>query len=155
VICVFAREYRITEHMCRCVASCNNLYFATLLQFCLSLHPRSREDKSANPERLSIDNRQLSACPVLEGEERLRLLNYQNNNIQAISNVANLPNLIFLDLYNNSIKAMTGLQTVTQLRVLMLGKNKISKVLICLRFVLLFPSLDLIMLFISLKALKT
>ena len=92
---------------------------------------------------------------MLEGEERLRLLNYQNNNIQAISNVANLPNLIFLDLYNNSIKAMTGLQTVTQLRVLMLGKNKISKVSICLRFVLLFPSLNLIIFFISLKALKT
>jgi leucine-rich repeat-containing protein 49 len=77
---------------------------------------------------LSIDNRQLTACPVLEGEERLRLLNYQNNNIQTITNVGNLPNLIFLDLYNNSIKSMMGLQTVTQLRVLMLGKNKISKV---------------------------
>jgi len=97
--------------------------------------PRSREDKSANPERLSIDNRQLSACPVLEGEERLRLLNYQNNNIQTISNVGNLPNLIFLDLYNNSIKALTGLQTVTQLRVLMLGKNKISKVPLCMHVV--------------------
>jgi len=102
-----------------------------------SLHPRSREDKSANPERLSIDNRQLSACPVLEGEERLRLLNYQNNNIQTISNVGNLPNLIFLDLYNNSIKALTGLQSVTQLRVLMLGKNKISKVPLCIHVVFL------------------
>ncbi len=99
---------------------------------------RSREDKSANPERLSIDNRQLTACPVLEGEERLRLLNYQNNNIQTISNVSNLPNLIFLDLYNNSIKSLTGLQSVTQLRVLMLGKNKISQV-VSVIFVCLFP----------------
>jgi Leucine-rich repeat (LRR) protein len=98
---------------------------ALIRHFC-----RTREDKAANPERLSVDNRQLTMCPLLEGEERLRLLNYQNNNIQAISNVGNLPNLIFLDLYNNSIKSMAGLQSVTQLRVLMLGKNKISKVLI-------------------------
>ena len=102
---------------------------------CSQLHFRSREDKSANPERLSVDNRQLTACPILEGEERLRLLNYQNNNIQAISNVGNLPNLIFLDLYNNSIKSMTGLLAVTQLRVLMLGKNKISKVAVHFRLI--------------------
>lgn len=109
-------------HRCACPLLC--AVAAAHTRLCC----RSREDKSANPERLSIDNRQLVACPVLEGEERLRLLNYQNNNIQTISNVSNLPNLIFLDLYNNSIKSLTGLQSVAQLRVLMLGKNKISKV---------------------------
>ena len=108
------------SQVCLSPASCPHVYSPPRF--------RSREDKNANPERLSVDNRQLTACPVLEGEDRLRLLNYQNNNIQAITNVGNLPNLIFLDLYNNSIKCMTGLQAVTQLRVLMLGKNKISKV---------------------------
>ena len=99
---------------------------------------------------------------ILEGEERLRLLNYQNNGIQAIqlqlqklrklqklqksqklqkklqsynyqnsgiqaiSNLHNLPHLIFLDLYNNQIKRISGLEDVPTLRVLMLGKNHLE-----------------------------
>jgi leucine-rich repeat-containing protein 49 len=43
-------------------------------------------------------------CPILEGEQRLRLLNFQNNSIALISNLRNLPELIFLDLYNNQIQ---------------------------------------------------
>jgi leucine-rich repeat-containing protein 49 len=39
--------------------------------------------------------------PLLEGEERLRLLNLQHNHITKIENLVSLPNLIFLDLYNN------------------------------------------------------
>ena len=49
---------------------------------------------------------------MLEGKERLRLLNYQNNAIPAIRNLHGLPNLIFLDLYNNGIERITGLQPV-------------------------------------------
>ena len=78
---------------------------------------RSAEEKRVNPERLNLDRRNLTVwifedmpfnnceqmCPILEGEHRLRLLNYQNNAITEISNVDNLPDLIFLDLYNNQI----------------------------------------------------
>ena len=41
-------------------------------------------------------------------EQRLRLLNFQNNNIRLIQNLENLPNLIFLDLYNNKITTLEG-----------------------------------------------
>jgi hypothetical protein len=39
------------------------------------------------------DRRKLTSCPILEGEERLRLLNYQNNYITKVENLDNLPNL--------------------------------------------------------------
>ena len=48
---------------------------------------RSPAEKLADPERLNLDRRGLTGCPVLEGEERLRLLNYQNNAIVAIGNL--------------------------------------------------------------------
>lgn len=61
-----------------------------------------------NPERLNLDRRNLFNCPRLEEEESLRLLNYQNNNISVITNVENLPQLIFLDFYNNNLRSLDG-----------------------------------------------
>eukprot|EP00164_Ancoracysta_twista_P003825 GFYU01005132.1.p1 GENE.GFYU01005132.1~~GFYU01005132.1.p1 ORF type:complete len:761 (+),score=193.01 GFYU01005132.1:205-2487(+) len=89
---------------------------------------RSPQERTASPERLNLDRRKLTVCPVLEGEERLRLLNYQNNLITKIDHLRNLPNLIFLDLYNNQIKMISNLECVPTLRVLMLGKNHIEKI---------------------------
>lgn len=62
---------------------------------------RKPSERASNPERLNLDKRELSHMPLLEGEERLRLLNLQHNSIQKIENLVSLPNLIFLDLYNN------------------------------------------------------
>ena len=45
---------------------------------------RTPDERARNPERLNLDRRQLDVCPLLECEHRLRLLNYQNNNIQII-----------------------------------------------------------------------
>lgn len=82
-------------------------------------------------------------CPLIEGEEKLKLLNFQYNQITSIDNLMNLPNLIFLDLYNNKItvcktivklsfsimpQKICNLEYVPSLRVLMLGKNNISKI---------------------------
>lgn len=90
---------------------------------------RTPEERLRNPERLNLDRRQLEVCPLLEQEQRLRLLNFQNNNIRCIQNLENLPNLIFLDLYNNKIASLEGpLSTVKGLRVLMAGKNKITNI---------------------------
>ncbi len=90
---------------------------------------RTPEERARNPERLNLDRRQLEMCPLLEQEQRLRLLNFQNNNIRVIQNLENLPNLIFLDLYNNKIASLDGpLSTVKGLRVLMAGKNKIGAI---------------------------
>ena len=89
---------------------------------------RTKDERDANPERLNLDRRQLQSCAVLQGEERVRLLNYQNNMISEIRNIFNLPNLIFLDLYNNQIKKIANLENVPTLRVLMLGKNCLEKI---------------------------
>lgn len=88
---------------------------------------RSPEKRAINPERLNLDRRHLTVCPVLKSEERIRLLNYQNNYIVEIQNLQHLPNLIFLDLYNNCIQHLSpDLDYVPTLRVLMLGKNRIK-----------------------------
>ena len=90
---------------------------------------RTPEERQRNPERLNLDRRQLDVCPILEMEQRLRLLNFQNNNIRCIQNLANLPNLIFLDLYNNKLMSLEGpVSVVVGLRVLMAGKNRIKAI---------------------------
>ena len=90
---------------------------------------RSRAARDANPERLNLDRRKLVQCPILESEERIRLLNYQNNKIKTIGNLDNLRNLIFLDLYNNHITSLNSdLSGCHTLRVLMLGKNRIGEI---------------------------
>lgn len=62
---------------------------------------RKPSERNMNPERLNLDKRELPHMPLLEGEERLRLLNLQHNHITKIENLVSLPSLIFLDLYNN------------------------------------------------------
>jgi hypothetical protein len=39
---------------------------------------RSAAERASNPERLNLDRRQLTCCPILKHEDRVRLLNYQN-----------------------------------------------------------------------------
>ena len=89
---------------------------------------RLPEEKAANPDRLNLDRRRLTICPILEGEENLRLLNFQHNSIARIQHLSSLRRLIFLDLYDNRIEEISGLSTLSSLRVLMLGKNRISKI---------------------------
>lgn len=89
---------------------------------------RTAAQRAENSERLNLDRINLSTMPLLEGEHRLRLLNYQNNMLRKICHLQGLPNLIFLDLYNNRIERIEGLACVPALRVLMLGKNAIRNV---------------------------
>ncbi|XP_063955815.1 leucine-rich repeat-containing protein 49-like isoform X12 [Lytechinus pictus] len=89
---------------------------------------RTQEERSLNPDRLNLDRRKLTQCPILEGEDHLRLLNFQHNGIRRIEHLASLRRLIFLDLYDNRIETISGLDTMRSLRVLMLGKNKIQKI---------------------------
>ncbi|ETO16379.1 hypothetical protein RFI_20970 [Reticulomyxa filosa] len=103
-----------------------NIMFANPKKLDHSNVYRNNVDKSK--ERLNLNGRNMEMCPILEGEEELRLLNYENNLITHISNLDNLPNLIFLDLHNNKIEKIEGLETLKLLRVLMLGKNCISKI---------------------------
>lgn len=74
-----------------------------------------------------IYRRKLTVCPILEGEDQLRLLNYQHNMISKIQHLSSLKRLIFLDLYDNQIEEISGLSSLKSLRVLMLGKNRYWK----------------------------
>ena len=85
---------------------------------------RPPEERAANPDRLNLDRRHLTICPILEGEDRLRLLNLQHNAITRLQNLLNLRRLVFLDLYDNLIHEISGLEGLLSLRVLMLGKNR-------------------------------
>ncbi|KAJ8281369.1 hypothetical protein GJAV_G00066870 [Gymnothorax javanicus] len=89
---------------------------------------RCREDFASNPERLDMDRCGLEECPLLEGEERLRLLNFQHNLISRIENLSHLRRLVFLDLYDNRVDEIAGLSALVSLRVLMLGKNRIKRI---------------------------
>ncbi|XP_069758480.1 leucine-rich repeat-containing protein 49 isoform X2 [Narcine bancroftii] len=89
---------------------------------------RTAEQRAECSDRLNLDRRNLTVCPILEGEQQLRLLNFQHNLITQIQHVSNLHCLIFLDLYNNQIEEISGLSSLKSLRVLMLGKNRIKTI---------------------------
>lgn len=89
---------------------------------------RLEDERNSNPDKLNLDRRKLSICPILEGEEQLRLLNFQHNSIRKIQHLSMLKKLIFLDLYDNELEEISGLASLTLLRVLMLGKNRIKKI---------------------------
>ncbi|XP_059801837.1 leucine-rich repeat-containing protein 49 isoform X1 [Hypanus sabinus] len=89
---------------------------------------RTPEQRAEHSDRLNLDRRNLTVCPILEGEQQLRLLNFQHNLITQIEHVSNLRRLIFLDLYNNQIEEISGLSSLKSLRVLMLGKNRIKNI---------------------------
>ncbi len=76
----------------------------------------------------TVTRRNLNACPIIEGDDQLKLINYQHNQIRSISNLDQMRSLIFLDLYDNRIERINGLSTLINLRVLMLGKNRIEKI---------------------------
>ena len=68
--------------------------------------------------------RKLNVCPILEGEDSVRLLNFQHNFIIEVENLSQLKRLIFLDFYDNQLEYISGLSALKSLRVLMLGKNR-------------------------------
>ncbi|KAJ7994939.1 hypothetical protein DPEC_G00254730 [Dallia pectoralis] len=88
----------------------------------------SHDDCALSPERLDLDRRGLEECPLLEGRDRLRLLNFQHNQIMHIQNLSHLRRLVFLDLYDNHISEMSGISALASLRVLMLGNNRIHRI---------------------------
>ncbi|XP_068000062.1 leucine-rich repeat-containing protein 49 isoform X2 [Melanerpes formicivorus] len=89
---------------------------------------RSAEEKILNSDRLTLERQKLTVCPIIDGEDHLRLLNFQHNLITRIQNISNLQHLVFLDLYDNRVEEISGLSTLRSLRVLLLGKNRIKKI---------------------------
>ncbi|KAM9533015.1 leucine-rich repeat-containing protein 49 isoform 5-T5 [Guaruba guarouba] len=89
---------------------------------------RTAEEKILSCDRLTLERQKLTVCPVIDGEDHLRLLNFQHNFITRIQNISNLQHLVFLDLYDNQIEEISGVSTLRSLRVLLLGKNRIKKI---------------------------
>uniref|UniRef100_A0A8C5M7T4 Leucine rich repeat containing 49 n=1 Tax=Leptobrachium leishanense TaxID=445787 RepID=A0A8C5M7T4_9ANUR len=89
---------------------------------------RTPEERAACPDKLNLERQRLAVCPIIEGEEQLRLLYFQHNFITKIQNLSSLQRLIFLDLYDNQIEEINGLSALRSLRVLMLGKNRIKNI---------------------------
>jgi leucine-rich repeat-containing protein 49 len=89
---------------------------------------RKQSEKNERHEKLILDNKDLNHLPLLEGEEKLKLLSLKHNKIKSIENLVSLPNIIYLDLYDNQINEIENLSTATTLRVLMIAKNHISKI---------------------------
>ena len=89
---------------------------------------RKPSERSSHPDKLILNKRDLTHLPLLEGEEKLKLLNLQGNQIAKIENLVSLPELVCLDLSTNKISEIQNLHTVTTLRVLLLSKNLITKI---------------------------
>jgi leucine-rich repeat-containing protein 49 len=60
-------------------------------------------------EKLNLDYMELIHLPLLEGEEKLKILTYQHNRISKIENLVSLPNLLYIDLYDNMIKEIENM----------------------------------------------
>lgn len=90
---------------------------------------RNEEERKKNSERMNLNNRSLRSCPLIQYEDDLRLLSLKSNCIQYIQNIENLKNLILLDIFDNQIQTLEGsLNSLIHLRVLMAGKNRISRI---------------------------
>lgn len=71
---------------------------------------RRPQERQINVDKINLDYMELLHIPLLEGEEKLKILTYQHNRICSIENLVSLPNLLYLDLYDNSIKEIDGLK---------------------------------------------
>ncbi|XP_040425490.1 leucine-rich repeat-containing protein 49 isoform X1 [Cygnus olor] len=105
-----------------------NTNFGSSSSITFPILQRTAEEKILNSDRLTLERQKLTVCPVIDGEDHLRLLNFQHNFITRIQNISNLHHLVFLDLYDNQIEEISGLSTLRSLRVLLLGKNRIKKI---------------------------
>ncbi|XP_032555580.1 leucine-rich repeat-containing protein 49 isoform X2 [Chiroxiphia lanceolata] len=106
----------------------DNTNFGSSSSITFPVLQRTAEEKILNSDRLTLERQKLTVCPVIDGEDHLRLLNFQHNFITRIQNISNLHHLVFLDLYDNQIEEISGVSTLRSLRVLLLGKNRIKKI---------------------------
>ncbi|CAK9808291.1 Leucine-rich repeat-containing protein 49 [Anthophora plagiata] len=91
---------------------------------------RTAAEREKNPDRICLDRRGLTTFPNIIGEPRLRLLSLQHNLLTKIdnSNFSQLSKLVFLDLYDNQIERICNLEILENLRVLLIGKNRIKRI---------------------------
>lgn len=64
---------------------------------------RRPSERQINPDKMSLNGRNLSHIPLLEGEEKVKYMNLHGNSITKIENLVSLPNLHFLNLGSNKL----------------------------------------------------
>lgn len=84
---------------------------------------RWNEKKKRN-KHFFPNRQQLLACPYLQVDEQIKLLNLQKNCIVKIANLDHLTSLVVLDLCENEIDCIQGLDNLCSLRILRLANNK-------------------------------
>ncbi|CAF1517823.1 unnamed protein product [Adineta steineri] len=93
----------------------------------------TREELTTNSSqqtagRIICERQQLLACPYLQNNEQIKLLNLQKNCIVKITNLDHLTSLVVLDLCENEIDCIQGLDNLSLLRILRLANNKIKQI---------------------------
>lgn len=91
---------------------------------------RTQNEKEKHPDRISLDRRGLTIIPHIDKEPKLRLLSFQHNLINNLDgfNRQKFPFLVFLDVYDNQLECIHSLDKLENLRVLLMGKNRIRKI---------------------------
>lgn len=76
------------------------------------------------PEKVLLEQRGLKHIPLLEGEEKVKMLSLARNEIFKIENLVSMPALMHLDLSENLLTEIVFSPTITsslqQLRFLIL-----------------------------------
>ena len=120
-------RYLLTHGTLKKVENQGSIIFAELPQIQgVWIFYRRPVEREANQDKLNLDYKDLSHIPLLEGEEKLKILTFQHNKISLLENLVSLPSLMYLDFYNNNIKQIENLQQLSNLKVLLLPKNQIS-----------------------------
>ena len=89
---------------------------------------RRPNERLRNPERLQLSNKQFKMIPLLEGEEELKTLLLDKNNILKLENLISLPKLEVLDCSHNKISEINEIKSLIGLRTVCLGFNEISNI---------------------------
>lgn len=80
-------------------------------------------------DRLCLDSLELNHIPLLEGEEKLKMLTFQHNSICKIENLISLPNLLYIDFFDNQIREIENLANgIPTMKVLLMPKNQITRI---------------------------
>ncbi|CAF1654701.1 unnamed protein product, partial [Didymodactylos carnosus] len=66
-------------------------------------------NSSQTSGKVILKRQQLLACPYLQVDEQIKLLNLQKNCITKIANLEHLISLVVLDLCENEIEQISGL----------------------------------------------
>jgi leucine-rich repeat-containing protein 49 len=95
-------KYLMTHGIVRKMEGNDNIIFAELMRIPGALVVyRKPSERNKNYDKLILQNMGLTVLPLLEGEEKLKMLNLQGNKIAKIENLVSLHSLVYLDLYDN------------------------------------------------------